>query len=277
MGDKASVLVVDDEESITSVISRMLEEEKFRCFTASSVMEAMSLFETNRIDLIITDILMPGMSGLEFIEKVRDISPDIPVAVLTAHGNYYVAVKALNHGAFYFVEKPFTKGTIMGVVERGMNLLKITSENFDVLPYAEQTLSYRVKSDFSMVPGIAHQVSRACEDMRFPHRTVHFAIPLAINELVINAIKHGNKSDPDKEVKVEAKLSSGKFALTVEDEGDGFNFSALPKGFSEESLLNETGRGLLMVRYYMDELKFEKDGSRVVCSLNNSSGTDGKR
>ncbi len=227
----------------------------------------MRILKERHIDLVVTDILMPGMNGLELLEKIKLLYPSIPVIVLTAHGDFYVATEALNRGAFYFLTKPFNKATIISVAEKALRLPRLTSEKHCVMPYANVSLRYRVPSEPQMVPAISHHVMRACEDMEFTAQKVNFAIPLVVDELLVNAIKHGNRFDASKMVQVEADISHKELRLTVEDEGAGFSFESLPSEFSEENLLDEQGRGIMMVRFYADDLAYEKNGARAICRV----------
>lgn len=265
------VLLVDDEPYVTEIIGRILSQAKIEPLAASSGEGALDLLRDHRVDLVITDLLMPGMSGLDLLEKIKELHPALPVIVLTAHGDFYVAKEALNRGAFYFLTKPFNKAMILNITEKALRLPRLTSEKRLVLPFAVTTLTYRIPSDFAMVPAISYQVMRACGDMEYSSKKINFSIPLAVDEMVVNAIKHGNKMDPAKEVAVEARVGHDRFTLTVEDQGAGFDYAALPQEFDEESLLAEEGRGIMMVRFYMDELRFENGGRRAICSTKNDS------
>lgn len=265
------VLLVDDEPHVTEILARILTQAKVEPLIASSGDEALRMLVHHRVDLVITDILMPGMSGLELLEKVKGLFPTLPVIVLTAHGDFYVAKEALNRGAFYFLTKPFNRTTILSIAEKALRLPRLTSEKRAVLPYAVATLTYRIPSDFAMVPAISYQIMRICEDMEYSSKQVNFAIPLAVDEMVVNSIKHGNKMDSTKEVAVEAMVKYDRFTLTVEDQGAGFDYEGLPQEFNEENLLAEEGRGIMMTRYYMEELRYENGGRRSICSIKNGS------
>lgn len=269
MDTSLKVLLVDDEPHVTEILSRILSQSKLESVIASSGEEALHLLRNHRVDLMITDILMPGMNGLELMEKIKAQFPALPIIVLTAHGDFYVAKEALNRGAFYFLTKPFNKATIIKVTEKALRLPRLTSEKRCVIPYATQVLRYRIPNETMMIPAISHQLMRACDDMGFSGKKVNFAVPLAVDELVLNAIKHGNKFDPVKTVKVEAEVSSARVTITVEDEGEGFDFASLPDKFNEESLMAEEGRGIMMVRFYAEDLQFENGGRRAVCRVAN--------
>ena len=90
-----------------------------------------------------------------------------------------------------------------------------------------------------------------------------FAIHLSLEEALINAIKHGNKMDPDKEVKIDYSVSSEKVEISMTDEGKGFNPEAVPDPRLGENLYKNDGRGLLLMQSYMDEVEYNKRGNRV--------------
>jgi serine/threonine-protein kinase RsbW len=90
-----------------------------------------------------------------------------------------------------------------------------------------------------------------------------FAIHLALEEALINAFKHGNKYDPTKNVDIDYVVTDEKFDISVADEGSGFSPDRLPDPRSEENLYKPCGRGVLLMRSYMDVVEFNEDGNRV--------------
>lgn len=90
-----------------------------------------------------------------------------------------------------------------------------------------------------------------------------FAVHLALEEALINAIKHGNKMNPDKEVKIDYSVSSDKVEISMTDQGDGFNPEVVPDPRLGENLYKNEGRGLLLMQSYMDVVEFNKRGNHV--------------
>ena len=90
-----------------------------------------------------------------------------------------------------------------------------------------------------------------------------FAIHLALEEAFINAVNHGNRMDPEKEIKIEYSVSEGKVEISMTDEGRGFDPDAVPDPRYGENLYKAGGRGLLLIRSYMDEVEFNERGNRV--------------
>jgi len=103
---KPSVLVVDDEPDLCELLSITLERMHLSPRTAASVAEAQRMLKTERFDLCLTDMQLPDGDGLDLVKWIQQNSPNVPVAVITAHGNMEIAVRALKLGAFDFVSKP---------------------------------------------------------------------------------------------------------------------------------------------------------------------------
>lgn len=104
---KQDILVVDDEENIRFVLDKLLAGEGYKVTTASTGEEAFELYSEHRYPLLMVDIRLPGMSGLELLEKIKEINPDTQVVVITSHAQFDYAAKALSSGAYELLLKPF--------------------------------------------------------------------------------------------------------------------------------------------------------------------------
>lgn len=114
------VLIVDDEKNITFVIQAMLERERFETLTYNQSSEALDAIASEEIDLVITDLYMPGPGGLEILEYCQRNFPQLPVVVITAFGTVEAAVAALKKGAFDFITKPFDQAELLSVVKKAV-------------------------------------------------------------------------------------------------------------------------------------------------------------
>jgi len=124
------------------------------------------------------------------------------------------------------------------------------------------TCSMAVASTLLASDGVCHLIMSILEDSGFGKEDV-FAVHLALQEAFINAVRHGNQMDPDKEVKIEYLVDSGKFEISVTDDGDGFDPEAVPDPRCEENLYKPNGRGLLLMRAYMDVVEYNEKGNGV--------------
>lgn len=130
MTEKEKILVIDDEPIIRDILLEILTSSGFPVVTASSGDEGYQRLLEESFDLVITDIKMPGMSGISLIEKIRkEISTDLPIIVITAHGTIDIAIESMTHGAQGFVLKPFTPDEILGSVDDVIIKNRIIKEN----------------------------------------------------------------------------------------------------------------------------------------------------
>jgi two-component system response regulator PilR (NtrC family) len=127
------VLVVEDEKSMRDLLSLMLRKEGYAVEVAPSGTQAAARIAKDPLyDLVITDVSMPGMTGLELLRHVRKASPESAVILMTAYGSKETAIEALNEGAAYYVEKPFDLDEMKVVVRRTIDQKRIASENADL-------------------------------------------------------------------------------------------------------------------------------------------------
>ena len=125
----ARILVVDDEKNYLVVLSALLEGEGYEVTTAPGAARAAALIEEEEPDLVITDMRMPNMSGLELIQKVRPNHPDLPMLVMTAFGTVENAVEAMKAGASDYITKPFKNQELVITVQRALTMRKLLTQN----------------------------------------------------------------------------------------------------------------------------------------------------
>ena len=124
-------------------------------------------------------------------------------------------------------------------------------------------LKFTIPSDTAQIGGVHRSIIEHVE--RFGGFDEHsiFAIKLALEEALINAVKHGNKLDPSKMVHVEARVQPHRAEITIEDEGPGFERRSVPDPTAAENLCKCSGRGILLMESYMTSVKWSKNGRRV--------------
>jgi serine/threonine-protein kinase RsbW len=119
-----------------------------------------------------------------------------------------------------------------------------------------------VESTPSAVEGVCREILAKLEAGNFSEDDI-FAVHLALEEALLNAIKHGNKMDPAKEIKIDYSVKADKVEITMTDEGSGFAPDAVPDPRCGQNLYKTDGRGLFLIRSYMDVVEFNKRGNRV--------------
>ena len=124
-----TVLIVDDEKNYLLVLSAVLEDEGYEVLTALSGQEALDIHKTSDLDLILTDMKMPGMSGIELLESIKSIDPDLPVIMMTAHGTVDKAVEAMQKGAYSYILKPFDNDRLIIYVKKAVAMYQVVKDN----------------------------------------------------------------------------------------------------------------------------------------------------
>jgi DNA-binding NtrC family response regulator len=124
-----NVLVVDDEPVQAGILGDILEHEGLDVTTRTQPQEALALAQRQSFDLVICDLKMPGMDGVELLQQLRKIHPDMTVIIMTAYGTIETAVNAMRHGAFDYVTKPFSKEELLITVQRAIKHLELRREN----------------------------------------------------------------------------------------------------------------------------------------------------
>jgi serine/threonine-protein kinase RsbW len=131
-----------------------------------------------------------------------------------------------------------------------------------VLPYVHEKIEFELPSDVSLMNGVLHYLLERVAKLGVikPERSNLF---IALDEAFVNAVKHGNKNDHSKLVRITAELSAKEARFTVEDEGDGFNLQDIPDPRDPENLFKTTGRGVLLIYNIMDEVEYNERGNRL--------------
>lgn len=125
----ARVLVVDDERKMRRVLQILLEQMGLESVSADSGEEALDRFRGEKFDLVLTDLKMPGLNGVDLVSRLRALDADVPVILLTAHGTVATAVEAMKQGAFDYVLKPFDVQAIEALIRNALELRRYRTEN----------------------------------------------------------------------------------------------------------------------------------------------------
>ncbi len=131
MAERAKILVVDDEDVVLLSIRKVFKSDAFELDTVQSPQLGLAMVESRNYDVVITDLMMPGMNGLEFLDKVRAMDPGVRVIMITGYATMRTALQSMRRGAFDFLAKPFTKEELSNVVHRAMQRGSMTEEPAD--------------------------------------------------------------------------------------------------------------------------------------------------
>lgn len=278
------ILIVDDEEAVRTVLAKFVAKQGFQHDCAKSGEEALRLIERNDYDFVITDMMMPGTDGLELLQKVKALKKDVPVAIVTGFGTLDLAIEAVRCGAVDFVKKPFD-------FERVSRLLsKVFERQKREISY-QVALSVLCNGTF-VLPNevIVHESAARIATKRLEGTPFHDGVYLALVEALSNAIEHGNLeitqqekvdattegrfddlkrsrlADPtlgNRKVFLRFEASDDAVCFVVRDEGKGFDYRELPDPTRPENIFNASGRGILLIQCYMDEVSWNEPGNEI--------------
>ena len=190
MKEKTKILVVDDEESHRIMLRAVLKDEGYEVAEAADGSEAVRAVEEEPFDLILLDIRMKTMDGIEALQEIRKISPLVPVLIMTAYASVKTAVEALKAGAFDYLTKPLDIEELKILIEKALELYHLREENL--------TLKERLgdRFDFSKIIGKSRKMKELFDTLSLVAPTDATILILGESgtgkELVANAIHHNS-------------------------------------------------------------------------------------
>jgi CheY-like chemotaxis protein/anti-sigma regulatory factor (Ser/Thr protein kinase) len=265
--DDFRILVVDDEADVRETLSQMIESLGYQVSAAESGIEALEMIKAGKVDLIITDLSMPRMTGLELIGNSKRLNPDIPIAVISAYGNVENTTYALTQGAFSFIAKPFKLSQIKDLIRKGRQLRELSLGTYALMDWVESQTEMTFPSETSLFPSAILFTLKECQWRGIEDDARLESVATCMDELLSNAFIHGNLKDEGKRIRVKMVFDAEKFTLSVKDEGEGFDGEDYLKGIREEQPSIPEKRGLFIVDLLMDELRFNKKGNEVTAVL----------
>ena len=133
------ILVIDDEPDMLMLMSMIIEENtNWQVETTNNPSEGLKMVMENDYNLVIADLKMPGLDGMEVFEELKEMKPDIPVIIITAYGSLEIADEARNKGVADFITKPFRKDSILFTMDRVLELARVKRENLKLKKKLEE-------------------------------------------------------------------------------------------------------------------------------------------
>jgi two-component system response regulator HydG len=129
MSDSAKILVIDDETAILDTLRILLRREGFQVETAVGGQQGVARMEELRPDVVLSDVRMPGVGGLEVLLAAKELDPSLPVILMTAQASLQTAIRAVNEGAFYYIQKPFANDEMIAICRRAAESRQLKREN----------------------------------------------------------------------------------------------------------------------------------------------------
>src|SRR6185295_4521963 len=167
-----SILIVDDEEVLQDVLQTLLRREGYPTLSATTGEEALEILAREEVDLVLLDLMLPGMNGREALRLIRQRDPDQVVVVITAFSSIESAIGAMRDGAFHYIPKPFKNEEVLLTIKKGLEQRRLRAENRDL----RQQLQKRYSFD---------QILGKSQPMQQVYELIQLAAPAKSNILVL--------------------------------------------------------------------------------------------
>ena len=292
----SKVLIVDDSPVDRRLAGKLLETRAggheptgITVATAENGQQALEAIARESPDVVVTDLQMPEMNGLELVVQVRARHPLVPVILMTAHGSEELAVRALQSGAASYVPKRELAEDLLETVEAVIEAAHGKRDHSRLMRSLTRTESHFVlENDPALIPPLIAHLKENVFRMSGSDDTGLIQMTVALREALLNAMEHGNleldsalrerddhsyhalqrerrarKPYADRRVHVASRESPGEAVFVIRDEGPGFDVSKLPDPTDPANLEKRSGRGLLLIRAFMSEVRHNDRGNEL--------------
>lgn len=291
----AHILVVDDNPVDRKLISAILQRTtNWTVDTANDGQQAMDYLQRASADLVVTDLQMPNMDGLSLVQKIRQDFRATPVVLVTAFGSEKESVAALQAGAANFSHKTRLKTdlvpTVRNVLDWSESVQRVSEDSRADFSPGKQQMAFVLDNNLGQIRTLIETMDANLPDWATQDS---LRISMALEEALCNAICHGNlevdsglKDEEDdayektvsqrkdcepfceRRVRVQAEFTEYKLKFEIDDDGQGFNPYDLPDPTAPENIRKPSGRGLLLIRSFMDEVLHNKTGNHITLIKN---------
>ena len=260
--EQRRILIVDNNDELRSTLEQVLRDLGHRVVATGDRDAALSRDDLDEFDLIISDLTDDAESGVEILSELNRKRLLVPVVVSSDEAQQPGIVKAFKMGAANYLRLPFNKDELRSIVEKTLSYKLRFVDDLKVLPHVHEKIDFELPSDLSLMNGVLHYLIERVSKLGLikPERSNLF---VALDEAFVNAVKHGNRNDPSKMVRITAELSAKEARFTVEDEGNGFNLQEIPDPCDPANLFKSSGRGVLLIYNIMDEVKYNERGNQL--------------
>ncbi len=290
VSNKITVLVVDDAPVDRLMTGALIEQMSgWGALYAESGEAALETIAREQPRIVLTDLNMPGMNGLELVAEVHSRFPAVPVVLMTAFGNEEIALQALREGAASYVPKKCLESDLASTLEQVAAAAQVEHHHKRLLARLTQAeLRFELDNDRMLVPPLVAHLRTYLDRLGLFNETALTRVCIAIEESLLNAVFHGNlelSSDlrqdgeeayyrlaeerrgkapfHDRQVFCTARMSRAELCVTIRDQGPGFDPSTLPDPTDPANLGRVGGRGLLLIRTFMDSATHNKSGNEI--------------
>ena len=252
---KRRILIVDNSDELRVSIADVLGKLGHEVVAIGDRASALARADLDEFDLIISD-LTDDASPVSELQR-KHLLMSLPPGTVQPD-----VIKAFKLGAANYTRSAYNNDELREIIEQTLSYKLRYIDDPTVLSHLHEKIEFELPSDLSLMNGVLQYLLErvAKRGLITPERSNLF---IALDEAFVNAVKHGNKSNPNKLVRIAAELSPREASFTVEDEGEGFNVQAIPDPCDPANLFKSSGRGVLLIYNIMDEVEYNAQGNRV--------------
>jgi serine/threonine-protein kinase RsbW len=256
---KRRILIVDNNDELRAILEQVLGNLGHDVMVTGDRNEALARRDLDAFDLIISDLTEDAEAVANSFNELQRKHLLIPIS---ANGTKPEYIKAFKMGAANYLRLPYNKDELREIVELTLSHKLRYCDSRTFVAHVHEKIEFELPSDLALMNGVLQYLLERVSKLGLikPERSNLF---VALDEAFVNAVKHGNKNDPNKLVRITAELSPKEASFTVEDEGEGFNVQAIPDPCDPANLFKSSGRGVLLIYNIMDEVEYNKQGNRV--------------
>lgn len=302
-----TILVVDDSAVDRRLVGGVLEKEShWKVEYAENGRAALERISEVAAEVVVTDLNMPDLDGLELVKRLRRSHPQVPVILVTAFGSEYLAAEALHRGAANYVPKSQVAQRLVHTVREVLSLLRVRQNYRNLVESMDRTeFSFTLPNDPSLIDPLVDLIQRTLGGMHLCDPASLTQVGVAVREALWNALLHGNlelgteelqgarssrtnsrgftalerrrAESPycDRKIRVHASIARHEAKFVIRDEGPGFELTAVPNPMSPGAVESPRGRGLSLMRSFMDSVVYNQRGNEVTMTKRRDPETSG--
>jgi CheY-like chemotaxis protein len=292
-----TVLVVDDSAVDRRLVGGLLSHSPgITVEYAASGQEALDKIAAAAPALVLTDLIMPGMDGLELVSAIHRQHPRVPIILMTGKGSEEIAVAALHAGATSYVPKNGMHQLLQQTVHDVLSMVRDKRSQEQLLGCLKHgDFTFGLANDPALIPSLVDYVQTLLRSIGVCDESDVIRSCIALEEALRNGMYHGNleltseqrEGDADeyqallthrtnslpfatRQLLVTVSVTSERAEFVIRDEGPGFDPTKLPDPTDPENIEKVSGRGLLLMKTFMDDVRFNESGNEVTMVKQNS-------
>jgi CheY-like chemotaxis protein/anti-sigma regulatory factor (Ser/Thr protein kinase) len=273
MNMASTLLIAEDDATSRKIYSAFLEAEGYKVIEASNGNAALEVIEREPIDILLTDVVMQGMDGMELLACAREAQPNLRAIVMTSQRTPAAIIGALRNQVCDFLSKPFELDQLLDSVQ--MALERTTISKIEIISAKPDWIELRVPCDLNAVEPIQKVLS---EMHGYLPKEMREAIGSVFREMLNNAIEHGGKLDPTKQVEVKYIKMKRAILYSIKDPGEGFQLAELKHAaianpednpfhhmeVRQEKGMRPGGFGIMLASQVIDELIYNEKHNELI-------------